>query len=126
MVEPGAEARITVDRPLTDEELTLTRWILENGKPEGAAFLNQLERARVVGHCPCGCASIGFAIEGMPIAPSGVHMLGEFVYGNETNLAVVFAFSCDGILSGLEVYGLDIDAPNVLPNPSELRPFGRS
>ena len=31
--------------------------MLEHGTPEAAAFLEQLERARVVGKCPCCCAN---------------------------------------------------------------------
>ncbi len=117
----GAPTRI--DRPLSDEERTLTRWILENGTPEGANFLNQLERARVIGHCPCGCATIDFAIDGLENAPPGVHILGDFIFGDNTKIAGIFVFSSGGILSGLEVYGFESDAPRVLPNPSDLRPF---
>jgi hypothetical protein len=117
---------IRVDRPLTDEERALTRWILENGVPEAVGFLDQLERACVVGLCPCGCATIDFAINGLPEAPPGVRILGDFVFGDETDLAGVFVFESNGILRGLEVYGLAGDAPKVLPKPKELRPFGNS
>ena len=115
--------RIPVNRPLTVEEFELARWILENGEPESTIFLDQLERAHVIAHCPCGCASIDFAVEGLPEAPPGVHILGDFIYGDETNLAGVFVFESGGILSGLEVYGLAVDTPRVLPKLSNLRPL---
>jgi hypothetical protein len=62
---------IFVDRPLTEDERELTRWILEHGSSGTDVFVDQLERARVKSVCPCGCASIDFAIEGMPDPPAG-------------------------------------------------------
>jgi hypothetical protein len=59
----------------------------------------------------------------LPEAPPGVHILGDFIYGDETNLAGVFVFESGGILSGLEVYGLAVDTPRVLPKLSNLRPL---
>ena len=113
---------VSVNRPLTGEEYELTRWILEHGKPEAAAYLDQLERARVVGRCPCGCATIDFEIDGLGKAPPGVNVLGDFLFGDESALCGVFVFSSNGILSGLEVTGYAVDAPKTLPDPSELRP----
>jgi hypothetical protein len=113
---------IGLDRPLTREEYELTRWILEHGTPEAAEYIEQLERARVVSRCPCGCASIDFEIEGLGKAPPGVHVLGDFIFGGESDLCGVFVFSCHGILSGLEVMGYVVEAPKTLPNPAALRP----
>ena len=90
---------------------------LEHGTPEAAAFLEQLDRARVVGNCRCGCASIDFEIDGLGKAPPGVHILGDFIYGDESNLCGVFVFESAGILSGLEVYSFAVDTPKTLPNP---------
>jgi hypothetical protein len=87
------------------------------------AFLSQLERARVASRCPCGCASVDFHVEGQP-APSGsLNILGDFVFGEESDLAGAFVFECNGVLAGLEVYGLAGDAPKDLPLSSALRPF---
>jgi len=109
-----------IDRPLTTEEHELTRWMLEHGMHEAAAFLEQLDRARVVGKCRCGCASIDLEVEGLGKAPPGVHILGDFIYGDESNLCGVFVFESAGILSGLEVYSFAADTPKTLPTP--LRP----
>ena len=120
---------ILVDRSLTIEERDLTRWILEHGEPGASAFVEQLDRARVKFLCPCGCASIDFAIEGSPDAPIGVHILGDFIFGEGDSVAGVFVFEAGGILKGLEVYGLAGDAPAVLPKVSDLVrskvPFGK-
>ena len=123
MNEGEIKVPIPVDRSLTEEEISLTRWILENGTPEATTFLEQVERASVIALCPCGCASIDFAIEGYPKAPPGSHTLGDFIYGDETSLAGVFVFEAGGILKGLEVYGFAIDPPKILPKPVELRPL---
>lgn len=34
-----------------------------------------------------------------------------------------FIYSCNGVLSGIEVYGLSGDAPHFLPAPLTLRPL---
>jgi hypothetical protein len=104
------------NRELTDHERRLTRWMLEHGSPEALTFLPQLESAQATPwRCPCGCASIIFQIRGKPIAPRGVHPIAEFVFGKEDTLSGIFVYERDGILSGLEVYGLAGDAPTVAP-----------
>ena len=72
--------------------------------------------------CPCGCASFNFKIKDKPLAPPGVHILGDYLVGGEADLAGAFIYEKDGILGGLEVYGLAADAPTVLPRPEDLRP----
>jgi hypothetical protein len=113
-----------VNRELTDHERRLVRWMLEHGIPEAAGFLAQLELAEVTPwKCGCGCASINFQIRGRPKAPPGVHLLADFLFGDDRNLSGIFVYEKDGILSGLEVYGLSCDAPKSLPEPEELRPL---
>ena len=81
--------------------------MLDHGDPEAAAFLPQLEVAEVTPwRCPCGCASINFRIQGMPEAPPGVHPIADFYFGSDDSLSGIFVYEKDGILSGLEVYGL--------------------
>ena len=106
----------TANRPLTETELHLARWMLEHGTPEAKEFLPQLELAEVTPwRCASGCASIDFQIKGRPPAPPGVHILADFVFGNDDNLAGIFVFEKEGILKGLEVYGLAGDALNRCP-----------
>lgn len=112
------------ERPLTPEERRLARWMLEHGIPEAHAFLPQLERARVVSRCPCGCASIDLEIEGRAAPGGGMRVLGDFVFGGEDNLAGAFIYEQGGVLSGIEVYGLAGDAPSTLPAPEALTPLG--
>ena len=109
-------------RSLTEAERRLVSRMLEHGGPEAAAFLPQLELAEVTPwRCPCGCASIKFRIRGMPEAPPGVHPIADFYFGGGPSLSGIFVYEKDGILSGLEVYGLAGDAPKALPEPDALR-----
>ncbi|MEN3112010.1 hypothetical protein ACFONG_19350 [Uliginosibacterium paludis] len=112
-----------MSRPLTEEERSLAKWMLENGASEGKAFLVQLANARATSwKCSCGCASYKFKVEGMPEAPPGTHILGDFFFGSDAELSGAFIFESEGILSGVEIYGLSGAAPSVLPLPSQLRP----
>jgi hypothetical protein len=114
------------ERPLTAAGYQLARWMLENGGPEAKGFLPQLEHARVVARCPCGCASIDFEIAGYPRPAGGLRVLGDFLCGGENDLSGVFIFERDGVLAGIEVYGLAGDAPEMLPELGALRPFDAS
>lgn len=112
------------NRPLSNAERTLARWMLENGTPEAQAFLEQLELAEVTPwRCGCGCASISFQIMGREPAPAGVNILGDYVCGEVEAPAGAFIFESGGTLAGIEVYALAVDAPSVLPAPP-LRPIG--
>ena len=112
-------------RPLTTQERKLARWMLENGIPEAAGFLSQLERALATSwRCPCGCASFNFNVAGLPPAPSGVHILADFLFGSGDDLMGIFVFEKAGILSGVEVVGYGGAAPLVLPEIADLRAIG--
>ena len=114
-------------RPLTDDELRLARWMLENGGPDAPGYVSQLEAAEATTwRCACGCASFNFMIPGRPEAPPGVHILGDFLFGTEADLSGVFIFESNGTLCGVEVYGLAGDAPVSLPKPESLRTWGGS
>jgi hypothetical protein len=116
-----------VNRELTEQERNLAEWMLLNGTAEGPEYLAQLEQAEVTPwRCECGCASINFHVKGYAPAPPGVHIFGDFIFGDEGAESGAFIFSSDGILSGLEVYALAGEAPKELPNPRELRPLSVS
>jgi hypothetical protein len=115
---------LEVNRPLTDSERELARFMLVNGTDEATTYLEQLQDAEVTSwRCACGCGSINFKIKGRPEAPPGVNILGDFLFGEGESLAGIFIFSSGGTLSGVEVYGLPGAAPAFLPTPQELRAF---
>jgi hypothetical protein len=113
-------------RPLTELELQLATHMIEHGELDAKPFIQQLSGALVTSwRCPCGCASINFKVEGRPEAPPGVHILGDFVFGEPDVESGIFIFESAGTLSGIEVYGIaSREAPRRLPHPAELRPVG--
>lgn len=122
----GTAAPNSDDRPLTAREVALVRWLLEHGKPEALDFLPQLAAARVVSRCPCGCASIDFAVGGVkPPADAGMESLSHHLWraanGSEYG---VFVFAMQGQLAGVEVWWIDGDSiPSALPAVEELLPL---
>lgn len=114
---------VSNERPLTEFERELARWMLEHGRPEARVYLAQLEHATVVSGCSCGCASIDFMIAGRCAPATGLNILGDYLFGGPEDLAGAFVFECGGVLAGIEVYGLARDNPAELPHPNSLRPF---
>jgi hypothetical protein len=60
----------------------------------------------------------------MPQPRPGVHILGDFVFGDEDMPSGIFIFEQGGLLSGLEVYEMGAGIPKSLPAPESLRPYG--
>ena len=110
-------------RELFPHEHDLVEWMLKHGAGEPERFLDHLAVARVVSRCSCGCASIDLAVPGRRLPDGGLRIIGDFLFGDEASLCGAFVFERDGILAGLEVYGLAVDAPRVLPQPADLRAF---
>ncbi len=121
----GDSSSAPIDRPLTPEEARLTRWLLEHGKPEAAAFLPQLALVRVSGRCTCGCASIDFAGAGDIPPAAGMQILSDYEWQTaDGGLFGVFVFACGGVLAGLEAWSIDGSRPaSVLPAIEDLRPL---
>lgn len=119
---------IPEDRPLTSEEAELVRWLLNHGitGANAASFLPQLEQARVVSRCPCGCASIDFAIAGR-VPPTGkpLAVLSDYEWESDSGARFgVFVFVKDDILAGLEVWSVDgLEAADELPKIESLKPI---
>ena len=113
-----------MNRPLTDAEKHLIRWMLEHGTPEAKSFLPQLEKAQVTPwRCSCGCASINLSVEGFPEPSGGLRPLADFIFDSEKDLGGIFVFEQNGVLAGIEIYGFAGDAPKSLPSPDSLREF---
>ena len=122
-------AAIPEDRPLTEPEASLVRWLLQHGIPQAKDYLPQLDRARVASRCYCGCASIDFAIGGVvPPLGDGISILAEYEWkGPRGEMFGVFVFERGGLLAGLEVWSQDgLAEAKSLPSTELLRPIGNS
>ena len=109
-------------RPLTDREAALVRWLLAPGRgvPPDAAARWDVPALRVVGRCPCGCASVDFAPAG---AGAGMTAYRDWFFPlPECAVAAVFLFDYGGEPGGLEVWSVDgLVTPADLPTPEALR-----
>jgi hypothetical protein len=118
--------RINDDRPLTEQEQALVRWLLEHGEEHATAFVPQLSDARVVARCTCGCASVDFAIAGQR-APTngGMDVLSDYGWRDAGgHFFGAFVFARGGFLAGLDLWSIDGQATATrLPEPSELTPI---
>lgn len=127
MTETSRISDIPEDRPLTDRESELVRWLLANGKKGAERYLPQVERARVVQRCGCGCASVDFGLDGNKSnLRGGMEVLSDCSWQTSSgNLCGVFVFAREEHLAGLEVWSIDGgETPKDLPPPSELKPYG--
>src|SRR5436853_5993416 len=93
---------IPEDRPLSAQEATLVRWLLDHGTRSAKAYLSQVDSVRVISRCGCGCASIDFVTE-----PKGMEVLSDYQWEDQTGLFAVFIFARGGVLAGLDVYSVD-------------------
>jgi hypothetical protein len=112
-------------RPLSPLEKEVTEWLIANGsasEEKKLSFLAQLEHATVVRRCPCGCASIDFAVGGRESPETGIVPIGDFITPESKH--GIFAFSKGDLLAGVEIYQLaGSDLPAELPLPSGFTPF---
>jgi len=114
------------NRALTSSEVAVVRWLLEHGGAEAQEFLPQLSQASVVSHCPCGCASIDFAVGGKRPNDPAMHVLSDFQWQDAQGcLFGAFVFEQEGLLAGLELWSIDGQAtPSSLPPVESLMPYG--
>lgn len=111
-------------RPLSASENELARWLIENSiiieRAEKTKFLAELARARVISKCDCGCASIGFEIDGMKRPHGGLRSITEAVVGD--NQFGIFIYEMEDILAGMEIYGMaNVDPPSAFPPITQIQ-----
>jgi hypothetical protein len=113
------------DRPLSAKEAALVIWMLEHGDARAAAALPQVERARVISRCGCGCASVDFSVDGVsPLPRSKMEIVSNYCWFTERgNLCGASVFLRAGGLAGIDVWSIDgVETPRELPDPEQLRP----
>ena len=125
MAREHSSSEIAEDRPLSDEERSLVRWMLEHGESHAPPFLPQLEQARVASRCPCGCASVDFSVAGRRSSVTGMDILSDHVWEDaEGHKFGAFVFARGGLLAGMDLYSVDgAVTPTWLPKPEQLHPL---
>ena len=126
MSETDKSLIIWEDRPLSNQEIELVRWLLENAYKDARNYLPQIGKLRVISRCGCGCASVDFKFDGVaPNRKSGMDVLSDYYWGTGgKDLCGIFVFARDEKLAGLEVYSVDgLVTTSELPNISDLREF---
>ena len=103
-------------RALTQDEMRLVRWLLENSWAVTQELLEQLDKLEVVSQCPSGCACIDF------FEYSGLHLISEAEGRNQDGNPIgVLLFVCDDRLAALETYSIDgSDVGTETPHPDNL------
>jgi len=113
---------IAIDRDLTVKERSLVERLLHSGVVDISTFLPQLLHLRVVSRCSCGCPTIDFAISGRTAdLTSASTILGEG--GGTSPEGVCFGIILhgrEGLISELEVYGLEREGPFTLPDINQI------
>jgi hypothetical protein len=72
------------DRSLSARETAVVVWLLEHGDARAAAVLPQVESARVIARCGCGCASVDFSVDGVtPLARSKLEVVSDYCWYTE-------------------------------------------
>lgn len=114
-------------RALTFEELRLLEWLLAHGEPEGANFVAQLSRARVVARCTCGCPTLDLALDGKESPTVGFSMILAEAEGRSPEGVPVHVMlhAREGELSELEAGSLNDTKIFTMPVPEMLSMISR-
>ncbi|MGA8773753.1 MAG: hypothetical protein WBQ00_01430 [Terriglobales bacterium] len=94
----------SLHRLITVKERALIDWLLRHGNPGSERFLEQLDSLIVVWKCSCGCPTVNFADEGMPVPHEAEHILADFLATVDGEDVGIILFQRGGRLSSLEVY----------------------
>jgi hypothetical protein len=99
----GLEA---LKRPLTPQERDLVLWLLEHSKVSASHLLPQIDRLSVFEKCDCGCPTVYFALDGVPVKRKGEQLISDWLAEVDGDGVGVMLFQTDNRISSLEVYSL--------------------
>jgi hypothetical protein len=106
----------SLNRPLSAQESELLTWLLEHGFRGAPEFASQIPRLTVVGRCTCGCPTISFAFDGVPVKRKGEQLISDYIADVNGHQMGIMVFQTNGLLSSLEVYSCPgTDEPFGLP-----------
>jgi hypothetical protein len=105
------------NRPLTVKEAILLKWMLEHGFDGANDLISQVEKLKVIAKCTCGCPSIYFAYDGVPVGGKGEKLISDHCAEVDGMPVGIMVFQTNGLLHLLEVYSLPgTDKPFGLPD----------
>ncbi len=108
-----------LNRPLTKHERDIIQWLLdhpEEGNPDIPQLKTQIDALTVVEKCTCGCPTVYFALEGIPIPRKGERVIRDYLATVDGQEVGIMLFQNGGRLSSLEVYSAaGTDKPFGLP-----------
>lgn len=121
----AAELTIPENRLLNPEERTLIEWLLANGTPVSAVYLEQLEGLHVVSHCGCGCPTVDLAVGDAQVSTTGAsQILADFAGITPDGIQVgVILHARQRKISELEVYSEEGRASHLLPLITTLKRY---
>ena len=123
MVDNGRFRR-PLDRPITDQEKSLIRWLLLREEDSAVRFVPQIDTLKVMFECTCGCPTIEFAIESSSDSPRGARPIRDYLAIVDGHHVGVMLFATETELSMLEVCSLaGTDKPFGLPQIERLFPW---
>jgi hypothetical protein len=116
--------REVVERPATQQEREIVRWLLKHGDATCAELASQIDTLRVVSTCTCGCPTVDFAEKETPQPRSTSRLVSDQLAIVDGQLVGVMLFARDGCISMLEVYSCaGTDKPFGLPSVDSLFPW---
>jgi hypothetical protein len=110
-------------RPLTERERAVVGWLLDHCE-HGDEFRDQIDRITVCSRCRCGCPTVDFAYDGVPVPRKGETVISDHLAEMNGEPFGVMLFASHGKLSTLEVYSQTGNIKSFgLPATEELFPW---
>jgi len=105
-----------LDRPISQHEADIIRWLLEHGDPKHLPLIDQINSLRVASKCTCGCPTVDFDLGDGINSLVGEGMIADCGATVDDQAVGVLLFARRGLLSTLEVYSCaGSDKPFGLP-----------
>jgi hypothetical protein len=113
-----------VNKPITEQEGQLIKWLLKHGAPGSDQFISQVDLLTVISKCGCGCPTVNFAFHGKSVESENKSILADYLATVDGQDVGVILFQREGRLSRLEVYSqAGTDKPFGLPEIEALYPW---
>jgi hypothetical protein len=120
----GGSLREPLNRPITDHEKALIRWLLDHGEDGIDRFISQIDTLTVASECTCGCPTIDFVREENGLKQGTARPIIDYMAIVDGQHGGVMLFATETQLSMLEIYSLaGTDKPFGLPKISDLFPW---